>query len=58
MGQYSGKKTESERELSGSTKPGMPSVFLLDNDRKTIPEAGQISPEMEKARSENSLETG
>lgn len=24
----------------------------------TIPEAGQISPEMEKARSENSLKTG
>lgn len=25
---------------------------------KTIPEAGQISPEMEKARKENSLKTG
>jgi len=25
---------------------------------KTIPEAGQISPEMEKARSENSLKIG
>jgi transcriptional regulator with XRE-family HTH domain len=25
---------------------------------KTIPEAGQISPEIEKARSENSLKTG
>jgi len=47
--QYSGKETRSERGLSGSTKPDFPTVLLLDHDEKTIPEAGQTSPEMEKA---------
>jgi len=57
-GNIRGRKQKVNEDYLEAINQAFPQYSYWIMTGKTIPEAGQISPEIEKARSENSLRTG
>lgn len=57
-GNIRGRKQKVNEDYLEALNEAFPEFSYWIMTGKTIPEAGQISPEMEKARKENSLKTG
>jgi len=57
-GNIRGRKQKVNEDYLEALNQAFPQFSYWIMTGQTIPEAGQISPEMDKARSENSLKTG